>query len=274
MTYTGSLQILRLLLALAVLVSLSVPSANTFAEPRQIVTFSIQYGDPENMRAVVASQLSPGSSVSLYQRQLIVNATSEELRRVRELIGQLDARGQQLLISVKTAGDGGRQQQQVRVSGSVQAGAHTETTTRTTVTVRDFQSTSSGRGAQGVRATEGQPAYISTGASAPINSYRTTISGKVVRDQEYVDANTGFYATAWISGSSVRVRIDQRREQLKGRVIEGQQLQTEVSGALGQWIPIGMISKSQRSSSSDLIGYSKGGATSAETIFLKVERLD
>lgn len=274
MTITALLRRSGFLLVLAVLMSLGAPSTSTAAVPRQIVTFSIQYGDAEQLRSVVASQLSSGSSVSLYQRQLIVNGTAEELRRVRELIGQLDVHGQQLLISVKTSSDGGRQQQQVRVSGSVQAGVHTETTTHTTVKVRDYRSTASGGGSQGVRATEGQPAFVSTGVSAPINSYRTTISGKVVREQDYVDASTGFYATAWVSGSSVRVRIEQRREELQGRVIEGQQLQTEVNGTLGQWIPIGMINKSQLTSARSLSGFSRDQSGGAETIFLKVERVN
>lgn len=238
---------------------------------RQLVTYTVQNADPQQLEAVIRQYLSRDSSVSVYQNTIIVNGTAEELSKTRSLIEQLDVAGKQLLISVKTDSSGSQQQSDVQVSGSVRGGSHVETTTKTTVTVREFKGTSRGAGNQGVRATEGQPAFISYGASAPVNSYRSTPGGRIVSGQEYIDAQTGFYASAWVNGNQVRVRIDQRREQLQGRIIEGQQLQSEVSGQLGQWIPIGVIDSSRNNKSVGLSGYSGSKASGSEQIYLKVD---
>lgn len=241
---------------------------------RQLVTYTVQNADPQQLQSVIKQYLSRESSVSVYQNTLIVNGTAEELAKVRSLIEQLDVRGKQLLLSVKTDSSGSDQQRDIQVSGSVQGGKNIETTTRTTVTVRDYKGSKTAAGRQGVRATEGQPAYLSYGSSAPLNSYRSTPSGRIVAEQEYIEAQTGFYASAWVNDNRVRVRIDQRREQLNGRVIEGQQLQTEVNGVLGQWIPIGVISSSSNNRSVGLSGYSGGGAFNSEQIYLKVDLVD
>lgn len=241
---------------------------------RQLVTYTIHHADPRQIQAVVQQYLSPDSSASVYQNTLIVNGTAEELAKTRALLAQLDSAGRQLLISVKTAGDAAEQQRQVNVSGSVRGGSAVETTTRTTVTVKAYNASGSSSGRQGVRATEGQPALVTYGASAPVNSYRSTADGRIVSGQEYVDAMTGFYATAWLDGDHVRVRIDQRREQLNGQVIQGQQLQTEVSGRLGQWLPIGMLQDSSRQRVVGLSGYDGRSSSGDDAIYLKVELLD
>lgn len=261
------LSIARWLLVLLVMVAVN-------ASARQLVTYTLKYADPQQIQTVVRSYLSPGSSASVYQNQLIVNGTPEELAQVRALLDQLDRGGRQVLISVKTRGSGSGGDEQVEASGSVRTGNGIERRTEVTVTVRDRQRSYSGSGRQGVRATEGQPVYIGVGSAAPINSYRSTADGRVFRGQEYVDATTGFYATAWVSGNSVRIRIDQQQQRFQGEIIRGQQLQTEVSGALGSWIPVGMLSRQSQSVTRDIGGRTLQRDSNDQTIYIRVELLD
>lgn len=260
--YPGVLRCLLMLIGL--ILSLSVSA-------RQIVTYTIHYADPVHIQSVVESYLSPGSSVSAYQNQLIVNGTGEELRKTRTLIEQLDVAGKQLLIAVKTSGAGSQGERSVRVTGSVEAGKRVETTTRTTVTVRDYQSRHQGKGRQGIRATEGRPAYIGTGSQAPINTWRTTPDGRVVRDQGVVSAETGFYATAWVTGNQVRITLEQSQQELQGTTVRGQQLYSQVSGRVGEWLPVGHIQQSQVISSRGISGASSEQQSTTEMIYLKVE---
>lgn len=238
---------------------------------RQLATFTVHYADPAKMQAVVRSYLSPGSSVSLYQNRLVINATEAEIAKTKALLQQLDVGGRQLLISVKTSGHENQQHSQASVRARVEGGPGVQTQTRTTVTVRQYQSTRDQSGGQGVRATEGRPAFVSIGSSAPISSYRTTADGRIIQQHETVSATSGFYATAWVNDNSVRVTIDQQRQQFKGRLIAGQQLRSEVSGALGSWIAVGSISTSSQQAGRGILRTESGQADTAETVYLKVE---
>jgi hypothetical protein len=125
-----------------------------------------------------------------------------------------------------------------------------------------------------VRATEGLPAYISTGISAPIEGYAYGSDGRRYYQQDYVNAVSGFYATAWVNGSSVKIRIDQRNDKLDGRVLDSQQLQSDINGRLGEWIAIGSIDNTSASQESSWTAQGKSDAASTTSILLKVDTLD
>lgn len=241
---------------------------------RQITTFTISYADPAQIQSVVRSYLSADSSVTLYQNRLILNATEAEIAKTQALLRQLDVGGRQLLISVKTSGQASQNQRQFAVSGSVAADARLHTQTHATVTVENYQSKATKSGGQGVRATEGRPAFVSVGSSAPIQHYQTTADGRLIQQHETISASSGFYATAWVTDHTVRVNIDQQRQQLNGRVVAGQQLQSEVSGELGVWLPVGTINSSSGQSGSGILRHESGQSASGETIYLKVEMVN
>lgn len=238
---------------------------------RRLETYTVHYADVQQMQAVVRGYLSSGSSVSVYQNRLVVNGTDREQAKTGALLRQLDVGGRQLMIFVRTGGGTRSRRRDIRASGSVTTGHGVETRTRATVTLRSRQSRRGESGGQGVRATEGRPAYIGAGGSAPINQYTTTVDGRVIRSQTYVSTETGFYATAWVNENRVRVHIEQQRQRLEnGGAIRGQQLQSEVEGVLGAWIPIGMVVDGESA-----VG---GGAAQGDvqrrgvdTIYLKVE---
>lgn len=241
---------------------------------RQLTTFTIHYADPAQIKTAVRSLLSKGSSVSLYQNRLVLNATEAEIVKTQALLQQLDVGGRQLLISVKTSGHDNQQHAHASVSARVEAGPGVETRTRTTVRVQQYQSNRNQVAGQGVRATEGRPAFVSVGGIAPISSYRTTADGRLIQQHDAISATSGFYATAWVNEHSVRVSIDQQRQQFQGRVIEGQQLRSEVTGTLGSWIPVGMISASNQQTGSGILQRQSGHTDSGETVYLKVELLN
>lgn len=262
-------RIAKYLLTLSLLLIVASASA-----ARQINSFSINYADPEQIRSVVRSYLSPGSSVSLYQNRLVVNATAEEIEKTRELLRQLDVGGRQLSISVKTDEQGSLQRQQASLAGRVEVGSGLQTNTRTRVTVENYTSNRNRVGGQGVRATEGLPVFISVGSTAPISAYRSTADGRLIQQHETISASSGFYATARIIDNKVRVSIDQQRQQLHGKLVQGQQLQSEISGALGAWLPVGMTSQTSTEDGSGILRRQSGSSHSSGTIYLKVELLN
>jgi hypothetical protein len=50
---------------------------------QQLTTIEVSYADPQQVKLAITPLLSEGSSVSVYQDQLILNVTPQELAKVR-----------------------------------------------------------------------------------------------------------------------------------------------------------------------------------------------
>jgi len=255
-------------------------SASAFAlADREVATIAVNYASPEQIAAAIRPLLSPGSSVSVYQNQLVLNVTAEELAKTRGLLQKLDVAGRQLLISLRSENSGTESRRGVDIDGTVKTGDTVVTThqggryseERTTVRVTGDRGTTTGNGNQAVRATEGMPAYIATGVTAPVESYGMGPDGRPYNRRDYVQAVTGFYATTRVNDGIARITIDQSNDALKGRVIDTQHLQSEVSGPLGQWIPIGVISDTSARQDSGIGSRAQSDRANSTQLFLKVE---
>ena len=259
----------------------SLAFAESLAE-REVTTIAVNYAAPEQVAAVIGPLLSPDSSVSVYQNQLVLNVTAEELAKIRGVLKQLDVRGRQLLASLRLESSGDESRRGVDIDAVVKSGDTVVTTRRggryseerTTVRLANSRGASSGNDNQAVRATEGMPAYIATGMTAPVESYSLGPDGRPYYRQDYLQAVAGFYATTWVNEGTVRVSIDQSNDALEGRAISTQQLQSEVSGALGQWIPIGVVSTAATREDRGIGARAQSEQASTTQLFLKVELLD
>jgi hypothetical protein len=249
---------------------------------REMTVVSLSYADPKQIAEVIRPYLSQESSVSVYQNQLVLNATAAELAKTHELLQKLDSPGRQLLISVRSGVSGNASQRRLDIDSVIKSGNTTITTgspgrgdeSRTVVRANNSQISSSDHSEQTLRVTEGLPAYISTGVSAPVNGYVYGSDGRRYYQQDYANAVSGFYATAWVNGSTVKIHIDQRNDKLEGRLIDSQQLQSNISGRLGQWITIGGIDNASTRRESDWTAQGKSAVASTTAILLKVDTLD
>lgn len=256
-------------------------SASFALAQREMTIIELSFADPQQIKPAIEPFLSQGSTVSVYQDQLILNVTTQELAKIRELLKQLDGAGRQLLLSLRSGGAGSGSRRGLDLDGSIHSGNTTITTgpggytneTRGTIRVENDRGTSTDDGNQSVRATEGMPAYISTGITAPLQSYTIGLDGRRYYQQDYVDAVSGFYATARVNDGVVQISIDQSNNQLKGQTIATQQLQTQVSGPLGQWLPIGVISSSASAQEQGIGSRGQASQASSTQLFIKVELL-
>ncbi len=209
-------------------------------EQQQITTLQLHNIQPELLLPTIKAHLSTNSSASVYKNQLILNVTDKELATIQQLINQLDIPGKQLLISIKKAGSDKIKQQQGEINLHYQRKPKIQTgntntlrlgsETKTTITINPQNINQSTSLKQGIRATEGSPVLINTG---------TTL---VTNNQPLINANSGFFATAWVNGNSVTVKIIQQQQNFKDtKTITRQQLHTQVTGGLNHWIPIGSI---------------------------------
>ena len=257
-------------------------SASLAFAQRHLTTLPVGYANTEQLVAVIKPYLSEGSSVSVYQNQLVLNVTAEELEKTRELLKRLDMAPRQLLVSVKTEGTGSDSNRGVNVDTVIKSGNVVITNgqevrgneSRTTVRVQDRNSSGTDNGNQSVRVTEGMPAYIGTGMTAPVQSYSVGPDGRRYYQQDYVNATAGFYATTWVNDGVVRVSIDQSNDKLQGQTIATQQLQSEVSGRLGEWIPMGELNNAASQRSSGIGSVAQTSQARATRLYIKVEALE
>ncbi|MCB1706459.1 MAG: hypothetical protein KDI17_16450 [Halioglobus sp.] len=249
---------------------------------RELTSIVVNYASAPELVTVIKPLLSAGSSVSAYQNRLVLNATPQELEKTRALLQQLDAAGQQLLVSVRTDASGASGGRGIDVDSVIRSGDTVITNgtgqrsaqSHTTVRVENYSGTRASGGNQAVRVTEGMPAYIATGVSAPVQTYAVGADGRRYYQQDYVSAATGFYATTWLAGDTVRISIDQGDNQLSGRSITTQQLQSEVTGPLGEWLPIGVIEQSDSSQSAGIGSRAQSSQGTSTRLFIKVEAVD
>jgi hypothetical protein len=97
--------------------------------------------------------------------------------------------------------------------------------------------------------------------------------GRRYYQQDYVDAVSGFYATTRVNDGVANITIDQSNDQRKGQTIATQQLQSQVSGPLGQWIPIGVISNSASVRDRDIGSRGQSERATSTQLYIKVELL-
>jgi hypothetical protein len=231
----------------------------------------------EQILPVIQSQLDEGSSATSYQNQIILNASAEETTKIKNLLQTLDSAGKQLLITVKNNNNtsninGGSISNNGINNKGITVTKHGINTQTTTTRIEHHSIKNTGLGEQGLRVTEGYPSFISTGGAKIYTQPLMTSNGAVILNQEWKNAQTGFYATAWVNGNNVSISIEQEKQSFNNdSSMNNQQLQTRVSGQLGQWIAIGSINNQETISNRSLNSIEKRKASDNTMIYLKVE---
>ena len=163
-------------------------------------------------------------NVTVYGNQLIVEAPTQKIQGLEDLLSQLDTPARRLLITVDT-------------SDTNLPDSNSNT--------RVYSTASRDGGVQQIQATEGVPALIQTGQSIPQTSTQTDAYGRLSAQTAYRNVTKGFYITASVTGETVHLAISTNRDRMSQEqpdVVNVQSTDTQVSGPLGQWITVAGIS--------------------------------
>lgn len=201
----------------------------------------------EELLPVAESILEGEGKASAYGNRLIVNASPEKLRELREVLDQLDTPARRLLISVSSRDGSARDTLGYRLDANgsiggvqVQVGDGAQGQNRLRVISRSTQSRDDGL--QQIHASEGYPALIQTGQSVPITTLGSDGYGEPYPNTQYRDLTRGLYVTARLSGDTVHLTLSSQHErmgQTHAGVIDSRNAETRISGRLGEWIPVG-----------------------------------
>ncbi len=230
--------------------------------------------------------------------QLILKTTPTSLAEIKQLLSTIDRPLRRLLISVQQGNELSESNQNSSVSGSV--GSDNARITRqpdresnrglviesgdSTGNViqfnsRNTQTSQNQNNTYTLQTLEGKPAYIQTGQSVPVPSQNTVITrnGVILQNTtEYASASSGFYVLPRVNGNTVTLQVAPRLSSVsQGRMPEFnvQNVETTVSGQLGDWMQIGGLNQSGQGDSSRISGAGQQMFTEQHSVLIKVEEI-
>jgi type II secretory pathway component GspD/PulD (secretin) len=130
-----------------------------------------------------------------------------------------------------------------------------------------------------IQALEGEPAFIQSGVSVPISNPSTIITqnGVVVQNSvEYRDATSGFYVLPRINGNRVSLMVAPQTSSVNPGQIPTfniQNVNTTVTGQLGEWIEIGTLTQSSQGNNQSTLSNRNNQTQESRTILTKVEEI-
>jgi type II secretory pathway component GspD/PulD (secretin) len=231
---------------------------------------TLKHRNAESLIPLLQPVLDEGVRISGQGATLIVNSKSWQLEELRPLIEQLDTPLQSLMISVIQGGDDKHSALHGDVSGTLE---------RPGVRVYGTEKKERSAVSQQLRVLEGEWATISAGESVPVAKQTTSQSlhGTITQQSiEYKEVESGFEVRPRISGNMVTLEVRPfraKRAAGSGGIIEQQQINTTVSGRLGEWISIGGIEQQQQQSGVGTIYANKKKRSATHNVKLRVERL-
>ena len=220
----------------------------------QVIT--LQNRTSADLLPVAQNFIGKDGNVTVYGNQLIVEAPTQKIQGLEDLLSQLDTPARRLLITVDT-------------SDTNLPDSNSNT--------RVYSTASRDGGVQQIQATEGVPALIQTGQSIPQTSTQTDAYGRLSAQTAYRNVTKGFYITASVTGETVHLAISTNRDRMSQEqpdVVNVQSTDTQVSGPLGQWITVAGLSGQNLA---DQQGQTRTYSTQSRddmTLRVKVDALD
>ncbi len=286
---------IKKIICLLLLSSLMLPAT---AQQMQLEVIPLNNSTSDQVIPVIRPLLAPGGTVTGMNNQLVIKTTPANLVEIKQLLETIDRPLRSLMITVQQGINQSGNRQNSSISGEYGPGnARISSQTDRPQTggvvltgrdrngnivrynTADSQTSNNNNNTYSVQTLEGRPAYIQTGLSVPIPNQNTIITrnGVVVQNTtEYRDANSGFYVLPRVSGNIVTLMVAPQMSSVnQGRIptFEVQNVQTTVSGRLGEWIQIGGLDQSTQGSNRTITGTSNRQLDEQRTVLIKVEEI-
>jgi hypothetical protein len=256
--------------------------ASSSVATNELTIIDLQQRLAQEMVPLIQPFLKPGDSLVGRDYSLFIRTDPDTLAQVRRMLASLDRPAVSLMISVR---HGHQRQGYDRRLGTRGAVVVRDGDVDDTVAIhgRDRAGRYDGSEVQRVRALSGEPAFIQTGISVVQPDYGLRIGRdgtRVYRSYGRQDLTGGLYATVQLQDNGrIRVELDSRdthpRVGRYGRIGAAvQNLSTVVTGRLGEWIPLGGVSRWYSGSARGLASAGAGGGSADDPVYIKVDRVD
>jgi len=223
---------------------LACVSAAVPATERKLEIISLQHRMVRDVLPQLQPLLAPEGTLTGDRNQLIVRTTADNLAEIRAALEALDQPASRLRISVSQsrseASSGGR------VSYRVEGNAAEASSLALEAEVIGTRSDQGRKVVQSLLTLDGQSAFIDIGQISPtpvVLGYTSTADGPSAQvGMSYQTSSSGFYVTPQVHGNTVDLALNARLQSPAGN--DGSPIATHsttvnLSGQLGEWIPVG-----------------------------------
>lgn len=258
---------------------LTVPA---WARP-QLKIVTLQHRLAEEVLAPLQGLVGPGSSVSAFGNQIIINAEPAEIGNIEETLRQLDVERRRWRISVSSGDQNWARRDNVGVSGNVgnrhirvwTPNGRREMPDSISIDANEVETQGSSATSMTLTALEGAPAFISVGQMVPYSGYWVDLSHRYARGiptTDWQEVTTGFSVKPRQVGDQVDLEITPRMVQLGGNgVIDFVSLSTHVQLKPGEWLDLGGLLGSRDEVSQAILQNSSTQGSRAVSLKIKVE---
>ena len=271
----------------------------TLAEEMTLEVIPLKHRLTDEVIPILRPLIDPGGTIAGMNNQLIVKTTPQNLSEIKSILESLDHSPRRLMIRVKQDIAGQVQSSENSVSGryssdNVSVRIKDPQRSRDGVVIsgrdgdgnviryrlQDSTSNTDDRNTFMVQATEGYPAYITTGQSVPVTGRTAyaTPGGVVISDTtEYMDASSGFYVLPRLSGDLVTLLIAPHLTRVapgQAPVFDVQNVETTATGRLGEWIELGGVNQQFSDSNRRILSSSSVQGSEQRSIYVKVIEIE
>ncbi|WP_035059904.1 hypothetical protein [Andreprevotia chitinilytica] len=225
--------------------------------------------------APALQQAFPEAVIQAFKGQMIVRAPDDAtFKRIVALAAQLDTRTQSLIVTVE------QREAATSSSSDIDANGRAVISNRgvdgeLAISADARESQRSSNASQQVTTIDGGRAMISLGQSR----FYPTLSvafrpgyAIVTRGGVWQSAETGFWVEPQLLGDLVRLRLYPRSSSFnRNGSINERSVYSEVSGRVGEWLPVGQSNQSASTSSDGTLSSSRSNGSQSYTVWVKVD---
>ena len=255
------------------------------AQPLQII--ELRHRRADDVIPALQPLVEPGGILTGLDATLFVRTSATNFAQIQAAVAVLDRQPRQLLITVGQGTVATDAQALARGSatiggGDVQVGVNRPPLGDPGVTAQVFQErqTTDLHHVSSIRTLEGTETFIAVGQSAPLTTTQP-LPGRgrpgAVQTTEYRSVSTGFYATVRLDGDRVILQVAPQQQRFSGpaaaRTVQSAGVNTQVSGRLGEWLPLGGSTDSRRRDGDGLLTHDASERSARYAAWVKVEEV-
>ena len=264
----------------------------------ELEVITLQHRNVEDVLPIIRPLLDKDGVASGMNNQLILRTSPNNMAEIRKLLESLDTALRRLKITVLQDVDSDTARRFTETSGSVSVGRDARISVpdgadEGGLTVEAGQGRYRARGriistrslendkkTQQIQVLEGGRALVSVGQSVPVIQRQVIQSPwntQVTESAQYRDVTSGFYVRPRLIGDRVTLEISAQNDAIapgSDTITRVQQLNTTISGRLGEWMVLGDTSQQAADDGSTISTRSVSDVHERRNVLLKVEEVD
>lgn len=265
-----------------------------------IESIQLRHRPAEDIIPIIEPMLAPDARITGTGYKLIIKSTPENLDQIKNLLKDIDIDQNLLRVYVSLgnptpgARNSGRQstrtEKQASVSlesrsnsGSISIGrprpepetgiAIGNDRSKFTAHIQQTDNMIDRSGTQVMSVSEGYWANISMGQEIPVTTRTRNPDGTVTQSTTYRPVMTGYQVKPRIHDNKVTLSIRPYQQSVTNNAtIDSTQMQTTITGNLGEWLLIGSIDQQQNLNNSAIANRSEIRSTDVNEVWVKVVR--